>query len=147
MGGSARYNERVKRDHLMKQSRIWLSLLILVIIAAAVALLVGHTKPKTPNTSSMSTSSSSPTVASDKVTISNYMFSPAIIKVKVGTTVTWTNQDAVSHTVTADNPSGDAPSSMDIAQGKSYSFTFTKAGTYTYHCFPHPYMHGTVEVN
>lgn len=90
--------------------------------------------------------SSTAATASNQVSIKDYMFTPAVIKVKVGTTVTWTNQDAVSHTVTADTNSSDAPSSMDIAQGKSYSFTFRKAGTYTYHCFPHPYMHGTVEV-
>ena len=60
--------------------------------------------------------------------------------------MTWINKDNVNHTVTADNASADAPSSDDIANGKSYSFTFKKAGTYTYHCFPHPYMHGTVIV-
>ena len=85
-------------------------------------------------------------VATNNVTISNYMFSPMSIRVRVGTTVTWKNTDPVNHTITADNSAASTPSSNDIAQGKSYSYTFTKAGTYTYHCFPHPYMHGTVEV-
>ena len=84
--------------------------------------------------------------ATNEVAIQGYMFTPMVIKVKVGTTVTWTNHDGVNHTVTADTNSTDAPSSMDIEHGKSYTFTFKKAGTYTYHCFPHPFMHGTVEV-
>lgn len=113
-----------------------------VVVAATIAIAASSARH---GTSTMQMSSTAAT-ASNQVSIKDYMFTPAVIKVKVGTTVTWTNQDAVSHTVTADTNSSDAPSSMDIAQGKSYSFTFRKAGTYTYHCFPHPYMHGTVEV-
>lgn len=113
-----------------------------VVVAAIIAIAASSARH---GTSTMQMSSTAAT-ASNQVSIKDYMFTPAVIKVKVGTTVTWTNQDAVSHTVTADTNSSDAPSSMDIAQGKSYSFTFRKAGTYTYHCFPHPYMHGTVEV-
>lgn len=123
--------------------------IVAAIVAAVVVVLVvvaaGAMGGKGMVRQSSAGSNTSAT-ATNMVNIKDYMFTPAIVKVKVGTTVTWTNQDAVSHTITADNPSGDAPSSMDIAQGKSYSFTFKKAGTYTYHCFPHPYMHGTVEV-
>jgi len=77
------------------------------------------------------------------VTISGYAFSPATIRVKVGGTVTWTNQDPVAHTVTADGGSFDTKL---ISQGKSASVTFDKAGTYPYHCTPHPNMKGTVIV-
>jgi plastocyanin len=80
------------------------------------------------------------------VTIKDYMFSEKDISVKAGTTVTWTNQDDVKHTVTADTPSADAPSSQLFGKGETYSFTFKKAGTYTYHCEPHPYMKATVTV-
>jgi amicyanin len=97
------------------------------------------------NMSSNNNSNQTP-VATNKVSISNFTFSPASIKVKVGDTVTWTNHDSIGHTVTADSPSSDAPASDTLVKGKSYSFTFTKAGTYTYHCEPHPYMKGTVTV-
>jgi amicyanin len=66
--------------------------------------------------------------------------------VKVGTKVTWTNQDSVGHDVVADTESPDAPKSDLLRKGESYSFTFNKAGTYTYYCSPHPYMKGTVIV-
>lgn len=95
-----------------------------------------QTKPTTNNNAS----------AQNTVTIKDFAFNPGTITVKAGTKVTWTNEDSVSHTVTADNPSSDAPASGNIAKGQSYSFTFTKAGTYAYHCTPHPYMKATVIV-
>lgn len=95
----------------------------------------------TPNTSALSSA-----VDTNQVTISGYMFMPMTIRVKVGTTVTWTNQDQVHHSVTADKTSEDAPNGPLIDKGQTYSFTFNKTGTYTIHCMPHPYMHGTVVV-
>lgn len=85
-------------------------------------------------------------VATDKVSIEGFTFMPQTIRVTVGDTVTWTNKDAVVHTVTAVNASPDAPNSGDIAQNETYSFTFKKAGTYDYYCKPHPEMRATVVV-
>ena len=78
------------------------------------------------------------------VTISNFAFSPASITVPVGTKVTWTNQDSATHTVTADD--GKSFDSKGVAQGATYSFTFTTAGTFAYHCAVHPDMKATVIV-
>lgn len=85
-------------------------------------------------------------VAAKTVDIKDYAYAPATITIKIGDTVTWTNQDGVGHDVVADNPSDDAPNSALLDKGETYSFKFTKAGTYTYHCSPHPYMKGTVIV-
>ncbi len=79
-----------------------------------------------------------------EVNISNFAFNPATLTVTVGTTVKWTNQDQMDHTVTADDKSFD---SGQLAQGKSFSFTFTKEGTYTYHCSNHPSMLGKIIVS
>jgi plastocyanin len=127
----------------MKQRKQFIGIVAAVVVVAAI-FAVAHLATK-PSSDTMQPTSTAATMT-NKVTIHDYMFSPAVTRVTVGTTVTWTNSDSVNHTVTADTNSTDAPSSMDIAQGKSFSFTFKKAGTYTYHCFPHPYMHGTVEV-
>jgi plastocyanin len=114
----------------------------------------GMNMPKSSSSDSSSSSSSSsgnaaststPT-ASDSVSIKNFAFSPANITVKVGDTVTWTNNDTVAHTVTADSGSSDAPDSGNIAPGTTYSFKFTKAATYIYHCAIHPNMQGSVTV-
>ena len=70
-------------------------------------------------------------------------FSPNPIEVKVGETVTWINDDSGRHTVTSKD--GFFDSGM-MGKGQSFSFTFDKAGEYTYHCEPHPNMVGTVVV-
>jgi plastocyanin len=75
------------------------------------------------------------------VTMQNFAFNPPDLEVKVGDTVTWTNQDSAPHTV-----AGDAFQSGELATGGTYSFTFDKAGTYVYKCGIHPTMTGTVVV-
>jgi plastocyanin len=84
-------------------------------------------------------------VAANAVTIKGFAFSPAAITVKVGTTVTWTNQDADAHTVTSQNNSGPL-SSAALNTGQTFSYTFTKPGTYAYLCTIHPFMTATVTV-
>lgn len=84
-------------------------------------------------------------VTGNAVAIKNFAFSPATLKVKVGTTVTWTNQDTDAHTVTSAG-SGGPLHSATLATHATYSYTFTKPGTYAYLCTIHPFMTGTVEV-
>ena len=63
---------------------------------------------------------------------------------KVGDTVTWTNQDdAMMHSVTADDGSFD---SGLLAQGETFSHTFTDPGEFEYFCTPHPWMRAKVVV-
>jgi plastocyanin len=78
------------------------------------------------------------------VMIMNMAFSPATITVPANTTVTWTNLDGATHSVTSDAKSFD---SNAIGTNEKYSYTFTIAGSYSYHCKYHPSMKGTVEVN
>jgi plastocyanin len=77
------------------------------------------------------------------VTMKQFAFNPASVTVKVGDTVTWENQDGVAHDVIAADGSF---KSAEFGQGKTFSFTFTKAGTYKYSCKIHPGMDGTVIV-
>jgi plastocyanin len=79
----------------------------------------------------------------NSVTIAGFAFSPQSLTVKVGTKVTWTNNDGVTHTVTADKG---AFSSGPISSGTSFSFTFTRAGTYTYFCSIHRGMKAMIIV-
>jgi plastocyanin len=78
------------------------------------------------------------------VTIANFAFAPASLTVAVGATVTWKNTDPVGHTVTADNG---AFGSKTLATGSTFSQTFSKAGTYAYHCSIHTYMTATIVVH
>ncbi len=68
-------------------------------------------------------------------------FSPSSVTVPVNTVVQWTNNDAITHTVTSTStvPAGIATfDSMNLAPGTSVCFKFTSAGTYNYHCTIHP---------
>ena len=77
-----------------------------------------------------------------KVTIDNFTFSPAELKVKVGDTVTWSNHDDIPHAVV----SAGKFRSKTLDTDDNYSFTFTTAGEYKYFCSLHPHMTGTIKV-
>jgi plastocyanin len=73
-------------------------------------------------------------------------FFPAVLTVKVGTTVKWTNSqvDKVDHTVNANDNSFSSPA---LKPGESYANLFTKPGTYLYFCSLHPdHMRARIEV-
>ena len=101
--------------------------------------------PSASATATASASASTDTTSPVNVTISGYAFAPTSITIKKGTTVTWTNQDSVKHTVTTTSGNG-GPSSDLFGKGETFSYTFNDAGTYAYKCTPHPYMTGTVTV-
>ena len=90
------------------------------------------------------TASAAKPVAGNAITIRNFAFGPHVVTVKLGTTVRWANKDTEAHTVTSDTG---AFSSPVLQPGAGYSFTFTKSGTYAYHCTIHPFMTGKVVVS
>lgn len=70
-------------------------------------------------------------------------YEPANLTVKVGQVVKWKNEGTEAHTATAEDGSFDSGS---MAPGAEFQFTFTKPGTFTYKCTPHPWATGTVKV-
>ncbi len=77
-----------------------------------------------------------------KVGIDNFTFNPKVVTVKVGDTVTWTNNDDIPHTVAS--PPKFRSKALDT--GDSYTFTFTTLGSYSYFCSLHPMMTGKIVV-
>lgn len=91
------------------------------------------------------------------VTTKLLSFMPAKLIVKVGTKVTWTDSDAIAHTVTtgtftlgsdglrtSEHPDGLI--NMPLSTGTDVSFTFTKPGRYVYYCSIHKGMAGEIDV-
>jgi plastocyanin len=137
---------------------LYVSLLAMVTLAACASTAGGaNTTPtNTPAppaataTTAAPTATSNPPAATVKIvgaSFSSFGFSPSSVTVKVGDTVEWVNNSTVAHTSTSDSGSAVSWDSSAIdSGGGTFSFTFTKAGTYTYHCSFHPSMHGTIVV-
>jgi plastocyanin len=133
-----------------------------VIIGAASAFITAgalagcSAQAVTPGTPSAKASSP----AGPVIDLSSLMFHPSSTTVKVGTTITWRNNEAITHTVTSgrfvdvDKTTGlrasqkaDGAFNAELAgKGKTFSFTFTKPGTYTYYCDIHHGMNATITV-
>lgn len=83
------------------------------------------------------------------VLVQGFRYQPATLEVSTGTTVTWSNEDNIDHTVTAGTP--EAPETtfdIDLPEaGTSGSHTFDEPGTYVYFCQVHESMRGEVVVN
>jgi plastocyanin len=93
--------------------------------------------------SDMPSGSTSGASDTSMIDIKNFTFTPMALTVSVGTKVTWMFEDSAKHTVKADDGSFSSPA---LSDGQTFSFTFTKAGTYSYICSIHQYMKGTITV-
>ncbi len=80
------------------------------------------------------------------VVVRDFAFVPATVTVRRGQSVLWINCSASgdpAHTATADAGGWGSP---ELTTGGIYSRTFTQAGTFAYHCEPHPFMVAEVVV-
>jgi plastocyanin len=130
---SSRENQNQKRKMNMTNKKVSISGLATAAIVAIV-LLVGLPGIKAAD---------QPSNATAEVKIDNFTFGPQTITVPAGTTVTWTNKDDIPHTVVSTD--GVFKSKVRDTDEK-FSYTFTKAGTYSYFCSVHPKMTGQIIV-
>jgi hypothetical protein len=114
-----------------------------VIIASAVLFCVSFYACKKEDSNITYNGGGSNPPPSGQVFIQSNMFNPSSVNVSKGTTVTWTNKDNTTHTVTSKTNLFD---SGDMSGGKVFSHTFPDAGTFTYYCKYHSGMNGTVVV-
>jgi plastocyanin len=111
----------------------------LAVVGASAALVAGcggsSATAKAPTPSSGGSSSA--------IKIDNFAFSPKTLTVSGGS-VTVSNADSTTHTVTADD--GHSFDTGSVSPGSSSTLTVPKPGRYAYHCSIHPDMHGTLVV-
>jgi plastocyanin len=118
----------------MTKKSVWVSSLVAPGMIALLLLLVGSPSVKANDQT---------TAANVAVKIDNFVFGPQAITVPVGTTVTWTNSDDIPHTAVSTDG---VFKSKVMDTDEKFSYTFTKAGTYSYYCSVHPKMTGQVVV-
>jgi plastocyanin len=79
-----------------------------------------------------------------EIKIDNFSFGPMTVTVAAGTTITWTNDDDVPHTVVSQDHTTFKSRALDT--GEKFSYTFTKPGEYPYFCSVHPKMTAEIVV-
>ena len=127
----------------VKMKKIWFIglLVFVVLISGCTTTTTTRQAEPTPVTTAPVTTTPAPV----SVDIKSSTFVPVTVGISKGTTVMWTNDDGVQHTVTS-VPQG-AFDSGPIDPGKTYSYTFNQAGTFEYSCAIHPSIpHGKVIV-
>jgi plastocyanin len=118
----------------MTKKNVWVAGLAMPLMMALALLFAG---------SPSATANDQSSAANAEVKIDNFVFGPQTITVPVGTTVTWTNKDDIPHTVVSTD--GVFKSKVRDTD-ETFSYTFSKAGTYPYFCSVHPKMTGKVVV-
>ena len=113
---------------------------VLAICALALTAACGSSTPSQPTPQPTSVAVS---IVAGARTLGSNAFSPGTTTVTVGSTVTWTNNDTITHTVSSDSGAFESGS---LVAGAKFSFTFPTRGTFGYHCSPHPSMVGSVVV-
>jgi plastocyanin len=113
-----------------------LALIVPVIAVAAVVITLNATSDDTSSASSRRGGSGT------AVSIKNFQFSPNPIAVKAGSTLSVSNHDGTTHTLTANDKSF---STGNLAGGAQATVTIGAPGKYAYHCEIHNYMTGTIE--
>lgn len=137
-----------------KAPLVIIGLVMLLVIGGIIAYALGQNSQPTNhdgmdmgnmnNQSESTDKADTQPVATNTVTIENFAYGPAVITVKKGTKVTWTNNDSVQHNVIGDDLK--ELNGPLLKKGESYSYTFNEVGEFGYYCGPHPYMKGTVIV-
>ncbi len=136
----------------------WFALSLITVVTLILVACGGGTATTqpTPTTAATAAAHPSPTTATTttpaavaKVQIIEksggiYAFNPAVLTIKKGTIVVWTNTSDASHTVTSNTGAFNTPSSLMMNQ--TFRRIFTTAGTFAYHCSIHPYMKATIRV-
>jgi plastocyanin len=133
----------VKMERIKIYGMLSTLMIVLLIIFVGCTNSATTTVPSTITTTSTITSKPTTALTDNTVSIASFAFSPTTLTVKIGTTITWTNNDSASHTVTSDSGAFDSGS---MAQSKTFSYTFNQTGTFPYHCSFHPSMKATVIV-
>jgi plastocyanin len=119
------------------------ALAVLIVSGIAFTVSCSSAYQTTPSPATTQPAAGAPG-ATAAVVLQNFAFSPATLTVSAGTTVTWTNKDSATHTVTSTQ--GNVLNSPNMPQGSTFSFTFNQKGTFDYHCSIHQSMTGQVIV-
>src|SRR5690242_14268181 len=117
----------------------------LLILLVAASVPGGSSAPERDARSSASNSAQSSGGSQTAAQMKDFQFAPAVISVKAGDAITWTNNDSFTHNVAVDR-GPEIFVTTELKPGETAHITFTKPGSYHYFCEWHPFMQGSIEV-
>lgn len=132
--------EREAVARLRGPADVWAAM-VLVFLMVAVVVVVGCSGSSTG--SGATTTAVSSGEGANVVKMVDMSYEPQTLTVKAGDTVTWVNEDSVSHNAVADDESW---ATDMFGEGGSDSVAFDMPGTYPYVCTAHAAMVGTIVV-
>lgn len=123
--------------------KIIIGIIVVIVVGISLFYLTQNKyQPNNPQTvTQQPTQQPQNAVEANTVTIANFAFNPNTLTVKVGTKVTWINQDSVPHRIKSDTFN-----SADLNQDDKFEFTFNNQGSFDYICGIHPSMTGKIVV-
>jgi plastocyanin len=127
----------ILREKTMKARNGMLFLGMTVVLTIGFLLTTGIQKSRAAGTEDKSPKAL-------EIKIDNFSFGPMTVTVAAGTTITWTNDDDVPHTVVSEDHTTFKSRALDT--GEKFSYTFTKPGEYPYFCSVHPKMTAKIVV-
>ena len=142
---SIRQNDRGQSNRRQHKTPLHFTLMLLLIIIVA-----GCSSSTTDPGGTDDDDNTTNPPSTNSVTMEGISFVPGNLTVTVGTTVTWTNDSSVIHTVTSgtDGTHDGIFNSGDVGPDEEFSYTFNEVGSYPYYCIPHVNsgMTGTITV-
>ncbi len=124
----------------MKKIFISIAVIGAIIIGGIIVMAGPEAQPEVNNGSTRNSDTA------NEVIMQGLEFKPKKLTVKKGSTVNWKNLDDAKHNIVFDSGPKSGTEGELFGKGQSYSMTFDQTGTYEYHCRPHPYMKGVIEV-
>lgn len=128
---------------MLMSKKILVGILVVIVIVVGYWFLIQkqYKSNSTPTASPQPAAQSQNTVEANTITIANFAFNPGSLTIKVGTKVTWINQDSTAHRIKSNTFN-----STDLNQGEKFEFTFNNPGSFDYICGIHPSMSGKIVV-
>ncbi|HMC57409.1 MAG TPA: plastocyanin/azurin family copper-binding protein [Gemmatimonadaceae bacterium] len=135
----------------MSPARVWAIRVVAVLSSVSIVVALGSCVSERATTTAVVSACNvqlpPEAIGSTIVSVHDFAFTPTQVDIRAGTKVTWVNcgsSNNAAHTSTSD---GGVWDSGLLVPGQTYTRQFDNAGSFPFHCTPHPFMTGTVTVN
>ena len=127
----------------MKKAQVTIFVILAILIVGFILFYVLTSNKNSQNLPEQNQNNQK-TNQANEIKIVDFSFSPAVLNIKSGEKVSWTNEDSAPHTIVSE--SGGEMNSERLSKNGVYQHTFSNPGAYSYICGIHPDMKGKIVV-